>query len=69
MKSVKDCKDVSIMFPQDEQGRRTSLLCFVYCNFLVLISTTICSQNINKQNLNIADGTLTDYSFLSRSLY
>ena len=25
-----------------------------------------CSQNINKQNLNIADETLTDYSFLSR---
>ena len=38
---------------------------FVYCNFLVLLSTTVCSQNINKQNMNIADETLTDYSFLS----
>ena len=38
---------------------------FVYCNFLVLLSTTVCSQNINKQNVNIADETLTDYSFLS----
>ena len=27
--------------------------------------TTACSQNINKQNVNIADETLTDYSFLS----
>jgi len=43
---------------------------FIYCNFLVLLSTTVCSQNINKQNVNIADETLTDYSFLSRySLY
>ena len=38
---------------------------FVYCNFLVLLSTTVCSQNINKQNVNIGDETLTDYSFLS----
>ena len=26
---VKDCKDVSIMFPQDEQWIRTSLLCIL----------------------------------------
>ena len=38
---------------------------FVYCNFLVLLSTTVCSENINKQNVNIAGETLTDYSFLS----
>ena len=37
----------------------------MYWNFLVLLSTTVCSQNINKQNENIADETLTDYSFLS----
>ena len=60
MKRVKDCKDVSIMSPQDEQWRRTL---FVYCNFLVLLSTTLCSQNINKQNVKIADETLTNYSF------
>ena len=42
---------------------------FVYCNFLVLSSTTVCSQNINKQNVNIADETFTDYSFLSRYHY
>ena len=41
----------------------------VYCNFLVLLSTTVCSQNINKQNVNIADETLTGYSFLSRYHY
>ena len=42
---------------------------FVYYNFLVLLSTTVFSQNINKQNVNIADETLTDYSFLSRYYY
>ena len=31
--------------------------------------TTLCSQNINKQNVNIEDETLTDYSFLSRYHY
>ena len=40
-----------------------------YCNFLVLLSTTVCSQNINKQNVNIADETLTDYSILRRYHY
>ena len=67
---VKDCKDVSIMSPQDEQwidGLKFTL--FLYCNFLVLLSTTVCSQNINKQNVNIADETLTDYSFRSRYHY
>ena len=68
MKRIKDCKDVSIMSSQNEQWRRTSLL-FVYCSFLVLLSTTVCSQNINKQNVNIADESLTDYSFLSRYHY
>jgi len=34
MKKVKDCKDVSIMSPQDEQGRRTSLLCLYTAIFL-----------------------------------
>ena len=39
------------------------------CNFLVLLSTTVCSENINKQIVNIADETLTDYSFLSMYHY
>ena len=68
MKRIKDCKGVSIMSPQDEQWRRTSLLS-LYTDYLVLVSTTVCSQNINKQNVNIADKTLTDYSFLSRYHY
>ena len=34
MKSVKDCKDVSIMAPQDEQWIRTSLLCLYTVIFL-----------------------------------
>ena len=28
-----------------------------------ILSTTVCSQNINKQNVNIADEILTYYSF------
>ena len=31
--------------------------------------TIACSQNINKQNVNIADETLTDYSFFRRYHY
>ena len=42
---------------------------FIYCNFLVLLSTTVWSQHINKQNVNISDETLSDYSFLSRYRY
>ena len=41
----------------------------VYCNFLVLLIPIVISQNINKQNVNIADETPTDYSFLSRYHY
>ena len=37
--------------------------------FFVLLSTTVCSQNINKQNVNIADETISNYSFLSRYQY
>ena len=66
MKRVKDCKDSSIMSPQDEQWSLDKFTLFVYCNFLVLLSTTLCSQNINKQNVNIADENHTDCSFLSR---
>ena len=65
MKRVKNCKDVSIISPQAEQWRWPSL----FCNFLILLSTTVCSQNINKQSVNIAHETLTDYSFLSRYHY
>ena len=42
-----------------------SITFLVYSNFLVLLITTVCSQNINKQIVNIADETLTDYSFFS----
>ena len=40
----------------------------IYCNFLVLLNTIVCSQNINKQNVNIAEETLTDY-ILSKNHY
>ena len=61
MKRVKEY--VSIMSPKKKTDKFTL---FIYCNFLLLLSTTVCSQNINKQNVNIADETLTDYSFLSQ---
>ena len=66
MKRVKDCKDVSINFSARWTVKTDK---FVYCNFLVLLSTPLCSQNINKQIVNIADKTLKDYSFLSRYHY
>ena len=66
LEMVKDCKNVSIMSPQDEHVKTDKFTLFVYCNFIVLLSKTVCSQNINKQNVNIADETLTDYSFLNR---
>ena len=71
MKKVKDCKDVSIMSPQAARWtvKADKFTLFVNCNFLVLLSTTVCSQNINKQIVNIADKTLTNYSFLSRYHY
>ena len=65
MKRVKDCKDVSARWTVTTD----KFTLFVYCNFLVLLSTTVCSQNINKQIVNIADETLIDYSFLSRYHY
>ena len=42
---------------------------FEYCHFLVLLITTVCSQNINNQIVNIADKKLTNYSFHSRYPY
>ena len=47
-----------------EYGQVYSVYTAIFLFFY--ISTTVCSQNINKQNVNIADETLTDYSFLSR---
>ena len=68
MKTVNGCNNASVISLQDEWYRlQTDMFTlFVYCNFLVLLSTPLCSQNINKQNVNIADETLTDYSFRSR---
>ena len=65
MKRVKDYKDVSYNISAGWTRKTDKFTLFVYCNFLVLLSTTVCSQNINIQNVNIADETLTDYSFLS----
>ena len=43
-------------------NREDKFTLFVYCNFLVLLSTTICI-NINKQYVNIADETLRSAAF------
>ena len=40
MKRVKDCKDASLMSPQDEKWSWDKFTLFVYCNFLVLLSKT-----------------------------
>ena len=69
MKTVNGCKDVSIMSVARWTVKTDKFTLFVYFNFLVLQSTTVCSQHINKQNVNIADENLTDYSFLSRYHY
>ena len=62
IKKVNGCKYV-----YDVSARLTvktdKFTLFVYCNFLVLLSTTLCSQNKNKQIVNIADENLTDYAF------
>ena len=69
MKTVNGCKDVSLMSPQDEKRRRTSLLYLYTAIFLFYEVQPYSSQNINKQNVNIADETLTDYCLLSRYQY
>ena len=59
MKRVKDCKDV-YKFSARRTAKTDKFTLFVYCNFLVLLSTPVCSLKLNKQNVNIADGSLTD---------
>ena len=61
IKRVKVCKDVSIMSRWTVKTDKFTL--FVDCNFLVLLSATVCSQNINKQNVNIADELLQNTAF------
>ena len=65
MKTVNGCKDVFARWTV----KTDKFSLFVYCNFLLLPSTTVSSQNINKQTVNIADENLTDYSFLSKYRY
>ena len=44
-------------------------MCLVCLNKMKYENGTVCSQNKNKQILNIADKNLTEYSFLSRYHY
>ena len=65
MERVKDCKDVSIMSPQDaelEDGQ-------VYSVCMLQISCTTVLSKHKQKKINIADEPLTDYSFLSRYHY
>ena len=39
LEMVKDCKNVSIMSPQDEHVKTDKFTLFDYCNFIVLLST------------------------------
>ena len=58
MKTVNGCKDVSIYVSTWWTVKTDKFTLFVYCNFLVLLSTPLCSQKINKQIVNIADENL-----------
>ena len=64
MKTVNSCKDVFIVSARGTV-KTDKFTPFVYCNFLVLLSTIECNENINKQIVNIADENHTYYSFLS----
>ena len=65
MKRVNDVSRCVYNVSARQTVKTDKFILFLYSNFLVLLSTTVCSQNI-KKNVNIADETLTDYSFLSR---
>ena len=70
MKTVNGFKDVSLMSPQDKQWKDGQVYSVCILQFSWFTQYTLkCSQNINKQNVNIADENLTDYSFLSRYHY
>ena len=57
------------MSPQDEHCKDWQVYSVCILHISCFTSTTVCSRNINKQNVNIADETLTDYSFLGRCQY
>ena len=65
MKTVNGCKDVSIMI-NSEDGQFFSVCVLQFSCF----TKYNCMQSKHKQkNVNIADETLTDYSFFSRYHY
>ena len=68
MKRVKDCEYVSIMSPQDEQWRQTSLLCLYTAIFLFY---QVQPNAVKTKQTKCEHGTQThsDYSFLSRYHY
>ena len=68
MKTVNGCTDVSIMSIRKMNGEDGQVYSVCNYDFLVLRSTTVFSQNINKQNVNVA-GETQDYSFLDRYHY
>ena len=69
LKTVNGCNDVSLISLLDENNEVGHFYTvFVFCNFLVLLSTTVCIQNINKQIVNITDKNPTKSYGLQLSL-
>ena len=66
MKRVKDGKDVFILM--NSEGGQVYSFCILQFSFFTKYNRKLQSI-INKQNVNIADETFTDYSFLSRYHY
>ena len=65
MKRVKDCKDMYCLWKMNSVDGQVYSVCILQFSCF----TPLCCQNINKQNVNIAEETLTDYSFLRRYHY
>ena len=62
MKRVKDCKDVSIISPQDVQWRQGQVYSVCILQFSCFTKFNCMQSKHKKQNVNIADETLTDYT-------
>ena len=70
MNTINGCKDESVMSSCKMICENDMFTLLEFCNFSCFSKPyTLCSQNINKRIVNIVDGNLTDYCFLSRDHY
>ena len=71
MKTVNGCKYVSIMSPQDEQWRQTSLLCLYTAIFLFYYKYNRMQSKHKKQNVNILQITAFSvwYQYLIKEVF